>query len=161
MLGKEGEGYKIAIGILNEGRIGIASQMLGLARGAWNFAAGYVWNDRKQFGQLVGTFQGMQFQLASAYTEIQAASHLVYNAARKKEAGEDFILEAAMAKLYASQVASKVSRQAVEWLGGVGYTREFPAEKFYRDSLIGSIYEGSSNIQLQTIAKLLQKQHTK
>ena len=96
---------------------------------------------------------------AQAYTEITAASHLIYNAARKKEAGQDFIMDAAMAKLYASQVAAKTSRSAVEWLGGVGYTREFPVEKFYRDSLIGSIYEGSSNIQLQTIAKLLQKEY--
>jgi len=159
LLGKEGEGYKLAIGLLNEGRIGIAAQMLGLARGAWDYAAKYCWNERKQFGQYIGDFQGMQFQMAQAYTEIQAASHLVYNAARKKEAGEDFILDAAMAKLFASRVATDVSRSAVEWLGGVGYTREFPVEKYYRDSLIGSIYEGSSNIQMQTIAKLLQKEY--
>lgn len=120
----------------------------------------YVWNDRKQFGQLVGEFQGMQHQIAQAYTEIAAARALVYNAARKKEAGEAFVQDAAMAKLYASQVAGKVSGLAVEWCGGVGYTREVIVEKFYRDSMIGRIYEGTSNIQLTTIAKLLQKEYT-
>jgi short/branched chain acyl-CoA dehydrogenase len=120
----------------------------------------YVWNERRQFGQLVGEFQGMQHQIAQAYTEIGAARALVYNAARKKEAGEAFVMDAAMAKLYASQVAGRVSGLAVEWLGGVGFTRDFPAEKFYRDSMIGRIYEGTSNIQLTTVAKLLQKQYT-
>jgi short-chain 2-methylacyl-CoA dehydrogenase len=118
LLGKEGEGYKYAIALLNEGRIGIAAQMTGLALGAWENAAKYAWNDRKQFGQLIGEFQGMQHQLAQAYTEIVAARALVYNAARKKEAGEDFVKDAAMAKLYSSQVAQKVSGQAVEWMGG-------------------------------------------
>lgn len=160
LLGKEGEGYKYAIALLNEGRIGIAAQMTGLALGAFEFAAKYVWNDRKQFGQLIGEFQGMQHQIAQAYVEISAARALVYNAARKKEAGEPFVQDAAMAKLYASQVAGRVSGLAIEWLGGVGFTREYPAEKFYRDSMIGRIYEGTSNIQLTTIAKNLQKQYT-
>ncbi|KKY20299.1 putative acyldehydrogenase [Phaeomoniella chlamydospora] len=160
LLGKEGDGYKYAIGLLNEGRIGIAAQMTGLALGAWENAAQYVWNDRKQFGQLVGTFQGMQHQLAQAYTEIVAARALVYNAARKKELGQDFVMDAAMAKLYASQVAGRVSGSAVEWMGGMGFVREGIAEKMFRDSKIGAIYEGTSNIQLTTIAKMLQKEYT-
>ncbi|KAE8357720.1 acyl-CoA dehydrogenase/oxidase [Aspergillus caelatus] len=160
LLGEEGQGYKYAISVLNEGRIGIAAQMTGLALGAWENAARYVWNDRRQFGQLIGTFQGMQHQLAQAYTEIAAARALVYNAARKKEAGQDFVQDAAMAKLYASQVAGRVSGSAVEWMGGMGFVREGIAEKMFRDSKIGAIYEGTSNIQLQTIAKLLQKQYT-
>lgn len=160
LLGNEGEGYKYAIGLLNEGRIGIAAQMTGLSLGAWENAARYVWNDRRQFGQLVGEFQGMQHQLAQAYTEIAAARALVYNAARKKEAGQDFVQDAAMAKLYSSQVAGRVSGSAVEWMGGMGFVREGIAEKMFRDSKIGAIYEGTSNIQLQTIAKLLQKQYT-
>ncbi|KAK8211389.1 hypothetical protein M8818_003356 [Zalaria obscura] len=160
LLGEEGQGYKYAIGLLNEGRIGIAAQMTGLALGAFANAASYVWNDRKQFGTLVGEFQGMQHQLAQAYTEIQAARALVYNAARKKEAGEEFVKDAAMAKLYASQVAGRVSGQAIEWMGGMGFVREGLAEKFWRDSKIGAIYEGTSNIQLQTIARLLQKEYT-
>ncbi|KAF9731156.1 hypothetical protein PMIN06_009799 [Paraphaeosphaeria minitans] len=161
LLGNEFEGYKYAIGLLNEGRIGIAAQMTGLALGAWENAASYVWNDRKQFGQYVGEFQGMQHQLAQAWTEIQAARALVFNAARKKEAGEDFVMDAAMAKLYSSQVAGKVSGQAVEWMGGMGFVREGLAEKFFRDSKIGAIYEGTSNIQLTTIAKQLQKTYTR
>ncbi|KAI2633796.1 short-chain specific acyl-CoA dehydrogenase [Hypomontagnella submonticulosa] len=160
LLGKEGEGYKYAIGLLNEGRIGIAAQMTGLALGAWENAVKYVWNDRKQFGKLVGEFQGMQHQIAQSYTEIAAARALVYNAARKKEAGEDFVRDAAMAKLYASQVAGRVSGLAVEWMGGMGFVREGLAEKYWRDSKIGAIYEGTSNIQLNTIAKLLQKEYT-
>lgn len=160
LLGERGQGYKYAIGLLNEGRIGIAAQMTGLALGAWENAARYVWNDRKQFGSLVGEFQGMQHQIAQAYTEIAAARALVYNASRKKEAGEDFVRDAAMAKLYASQIAGKVSGQAVEWMGGMGFVREGLAEKFFRDSKIGAIYEGTSNIQLNTIAKLLQKEYT-
>ncbi|KAE8389879.1 acyl-CoA dehydrogenase/oxidase [Aspergillus alliaceus] len=160
LLGEEGQGYKYAISVLNEGRIGIAAQMTGLALGAWENAARYVWNDRRQFGQLIGTFQGMQHQLAQAYTEIAAARALVYNAARKKEAGQDFVQDAAMAKLYASQVAGRVSGSAVEWMGGMGFVREGIAEKMFRDSKIGAIYEGTSNIQLQTIAKLLQKEYT-
>ena len=116
----------------------------------------YVWNDRKQFGQLIGEFQGMQHQIAQAYTEIAAARALVYNAARKKEAGQDFVQDAAMAKLYASQVAGRVAGSAVEWMGGMGFVREGTAEQMFRDSKIGAIYEGTSNIQLTTIAKLLQ-----
>ncbi|KAI6782799.1 Short/branched chain specific acyl-CoA dehydrogenase-like protein [Emericellopsis cladophorae] len=160
LLGERGHGYKYAISLLNEGRIGIAAQMTGLAWGAFDNAAKYVWNDRKQFGSLVGEFQGMQHQLAQSWTEIAAARALVYNAARKKEAGEDFVKDAAMAKLYASQVAQKVSGQAIEWMGGMGFVREGLAEKFWRDSKIGAIYEGTSNIQLNTIAKLLQKEYT-
>ncbi|KAK2743797.1 hypothetical protein FQN57_004734 [Myotisia sp. PD_48] len=161
LLGEEGLGYKYAISLLNEGRIGIAAQMTGLALGAWENAASYIWNDRKQFGQLIGTFQGMQHQVAQSYTEIAAARALVYNAARKKEAGQDFVTDAAMAKLYASQVAGRVSGLAVEWMGGMGFVREGIAEKMFRDSKIGAIYEGTSNIQLQTIAKTLQKVYTK
>ncbi|KAB8338765.1 hypothetical protein FH972_021710 [Carpinus fangiana] len=160
LLGEEGQGYKYAIGILNEGRIGIAAQMTGLALGAWENAARYVWNDREQFGTKVGNFQGMQHQLAQAWTEIAAARALVYNAARLKEAGKSFVTEAAMAKLYASQVAGRVSGQAVEWMGGMGFVREGIAEKMFRDSKIGAIYEGTSNIQLTTIAKALQKEYT-
>ncbi|KOS23199.1 Short/branched chain specific acyl-CoA dehydrogenase [Escovopsis weberi] len=147
LLGERGQGYKYAISILNEGRIGIAAQMTGLALGAFENAARYVWNDRRQFGSLVGEFQGMQHQIAQSYTEIAAARALVYNAARKKEAGEDFIKDAAMAKLYASQVAGRVSGLAIEWMGGMGFVREGLAEKFWRDSKIGAIYEGTSNIQ--------------
>ncbi|KFH45177.1 Short/branched chain specific acyl-CoA dehydrogenase-like protein [Hapsidospora chrysogenum ATCC 11550] len=160
LLGERGQGYKYAISLLNEGRIGIAAQMTGLALGAFENAVRYVWNDRRQFGSLVGEFQGMQHQIAQSYTEIAAARALVYNAARKKEAGEDFVKDAAMAKLYASQVAGKVSGLAVEWMGGMGFVREGLAEKFWRDSKIGAIYEGTSNIQLNTIAKLLQKEYT-
>ncbi|RAL65687.1 hypothetical protein DID88_005355 [Monilinia fructigena] len=144
---------------LNEGRIGIAAQMTGLALGAFENAVKYVWNDRKQFGQLVGDFQGMQHQIAQSYTEIAAARALVYNAARKKEAGENFVQDAAMAKLFASQVAQRVSGLAVQWMGGMGFVREGIAEKMWRDSMIGSIYEGTSNIQLTTIAKLLKQQY--
>lgn len=120
----------------------------------------YVWNDRKQFGQLVGDFQGMQHQIAQSYTEIAAARALVFNAARKKEAGQPFVQDAAMAKLYASQVAQRVSGLAIEWMGGMGFVREGIAEKMWRDSKIGAIYEGTSNIQLQTIAKMLKSQYT-
>lgn len=147
LLGEVGHGYKYAIGLLNEGRIGIAAQMTGLALGSWENAVKYVWNDRKQFGQLVGEFQGMQHQIAQSYTEIAAARALVYNASRKKEAGEDFVRDAAMAKLFASQVAGRVSGLAIEWMGGMGFVRDGPAEKFWRDSKIGAIYEGTSNIQ--------------
>ncbi|KAK2608652.1 hypothetical protein QQS21_002763 [Conoideocrella luteorostrata] len=160
LLGERGQGYKYAISLLNEGRIGIAAQMTGLALGAFENAVKYVWNDRKQFGSLVGEFQGMQHQIAQSYTEIAAARALVYNAARKKEAGEDFVRDAAMAKLYSSQVAGRVSGLAIEWMGGMGFVREGLAEKFWRDSKIGAIYEGTSNIQLNTIAKLLQKEYT-
>lgn len=161
LIGQEGEGYKYAISILNEGRIGIAAQMTGLALGSWETAVNYVWNDRKQFGKFVGEFQGMQFQIAQARVEIEAARALMFNAVRTKESGrtKGFVMEAAMAKLYASQVAGRVSSQAIDWQGGMGFVREGLSEKFWRDSKIGAIYEGTSNIQLQTIAKLLQKEY--
>lgn len=142
LLGEEGKGYKIAIEVLNEGRIGIAAQMTGLALGAFERATSYAYNDRKQFGKLIGEFQGMQFQFAQAAVEIEAARLLVYNAARLKENGLPFIKEASMAKLYASQVASRVSGSAVEWVGGVGFTRDDVLEKYYRDSKVsGSLIE--------------------
>ncbi|KAK9449475.1 acyl-CoA dehydrogenase/oxidase [Limtongia smithiae] len=159
ILGHYGKGYKIAIECLNEGRIGIAAQMTGIAMGAFDRAVSYVTNDRKQFGQYVGEFQGMQFQIAQVATEIEAARLLLFNAARIKDNGGDFVQEAAMAKLYASQVAEHASSKAVEWMGGVGFTREESVEKFYRDAKIGSIYEGTSNIQLLTIAKNIQKKY--
>lgn len=151
LLGDRGQGYKYAISLLNEGRIGIAAQMTGLALGAFDLAARYVWNDRTQFGSLVGEFQGMQHQIAQAYTDIAAARALVYNAARKKEAGQDFVADAAMAKLFASQVAGRVSGLAVEWMGGSGFVRDGLGEKFWRDSKIGAIYEGTSNIQYEEV----------
>ncbi|OLY80998.1 Short/branched chain specific acyl-CoA dehydrogenase, mitochondrial [Smittium mucronatum] len=152
VVGEVGKGYKIAIEILNEGRIGIAAQMLGIAQGAFDYTLPYLFQ-RKQFGTEIGNFQGMQFQYAQIAMEIEAARLLVYNAARLKEEGRPFIKEAAMAKLYGSQVAERATSRCVEWLGGVGFTRDFPVEKFYRDCKIGSIYEGTTNIQLQTIAK--------
>jgi alkylation response protein AidB-like acyl-CoA dehydrogenase len=158
VLGKVGEGYKIAIGILNEGRIGIAAQMLGLAEGVFDLTIPYL-KERKQFGKAIAEFQGMQFQYAQLAMEIEAAKLLTYNAARLKEQGLPFIQQAAMAKLYASQVADRAASRCVEWLGGVGFTRDFPVEKFYRDCKIGAIYEGTSNIQLQTIAKFVGKQY--
>lgn len=154
VLGEAGKGYKIAIETLNEGRIGIGAQMAGLARGAWEHALKYS-QERKQFGKTISDFQGIQFQLAQMATEIEAARMLVYNAARMKDAGMNFVKEAAMTKLFASQVAERVSSLAVEILGGVGFTRDYPVEKYYRDAKIGKIYEGTSNMQLQTIAKLL------
>eukprot|EP00755_Sulcionema_specki_P011972 Sspe_Gene.50204::Locus_27750_Transcript_1_1_Confidence_1.000_Length_1136::g.50204::m.50204/K09478/ACADSB; short/branched chain acyl-CoA dehydrogenase len=158
IVGELGKGYKIAIEVLNEGRIGIGAQMLGLAEGAFDTAVSYCM-ERKQFGQPIASFQGMQHQMAQAATEIHAAKLLVYNAARKKEAGEDFVEDAAMAKLYSSQVAGNVASKAVEWMGGVGFVKDYPAEKFYRDAKIGAIYEGTSNIQLTTIAKMIQARH--
>jgi butyryl-CoA dehydrogenase/short/branched chain acyl-CoA dehydrogenase len=154
MLGVVGQGYKLAIATLNEGRIGIGAQMVGLARGAFEQARRYVL-ERRQFGQRIADFQGVQFQIAEMATQLEAARLLVYNAARLKEAGRPFLTEAAMAKLYASQVAERVASLGVELHGGVGFTTEFPAEKFYRDAKIGSIYEGTSNVQRQTIAKQL------
>ena len=154
VLGEAGKGYKIAIETLNEGRIGIGAQMLGLARGAWENALKYS-QERKQFGKNISEFQGIQFQLAQMATEIEAARMMVYNAARMKDAGMNFVKEAAMTKLFASQVAERVASLAVEILGGVGFTKDYPVEKFYRDAKIGKIYEGTSNMQLQTIAKLL------
>ncbi|KAJ7672120.1 acyl-CoA dehydrogenase/oxidase [Mycena rosella] len=159
VIGGEGKGYKIAIEILNEGRIGIAAQMLGLAQGAFNKAVPYTYS-RSQFGQPVGTFQGMAFQIAQAAIDIESARLLTYNAARRKEEGKSFTKEAAMAKYWSSVVAQKVSGQAIEWAGGVGFTRETGIEKYWRDSKIGAIYEGTSNIQLQTIAKFIQKEYS-
>ncbi len=156
VLGEVGKGYKVAIETLNEGRIGIGAQMIGLAQGAFDAAMDYM-SERKQFGTPISAFQGVQFQYAQLATEIEAARLLVYNAARLKDAGLPFLKEAAMAKLYTSQVAEKAASQCVEFFGGVGFTKEYPAEKFYRDAKIGSIYEGTSNMQLQTIAKLLTK----
>ncbi len=155
VLGPVGKGYKIAIETLNEGRIGIGAQMLGLAQGAFDYAMGYIL-ERKQFGKAIADFQGVQFQYARMATEIEAARLLVYEAARLKDAGLPFVKQAAMAKLFASEVAERSASLAVELLGGVGFTREYPVEKFYRDAKIGKIYEGTSNMQLQTIAKLLQ-----
>jgi alkylation response protein AidB-like acyl-CoA dehydrogenase len=154
VLGEVGKGYKTAIETLNEGRIGIGAQMIGLARGALDAAISHT-SEREQFGQRICDFQGVQFQIAELATELEAARLLVYNAARLKDAGLPFLKQAAMAKLYSSQVAERVASKCVELHGGVGFTREYPAEKFFRDSKIGSIYEGTSNMQLQTIAKLI------
>ena len=153
LLGEVGKGYKIAIETLNEGRIGIGAQMLGLAQGAWEYAARYA-QERKQFGQPLAHFQAVAFQLAQMATELTTVRLMVYNAARMKDAGLPFLKEAAMTKLYASQVAERVASQAVEIHGGYGFTKDYPVEKFFRDSKIGSIYEGTSNMQLMTIAKL-------
>jgi butyryl-CoA dehydrogenase/short/branched chain acyl-CoA dehydrogenase len=153
LLGEVGKGYKVAIETLNEGRIGIAAQMLGLAQGAWDCAAKYA-KERKQFGQAIANFQAVSFDLAQMATEITALRLMVYNAARMKDAGVSFLKEAAMAKLYAPQVAERVASKAVEIFGGYGFTKDYPVEKFFRDSKIGSIYEGTSNMQLMTIAKL-------
>lgn len=157
IVGNLGEGYKIAIEMLNEGRIGIAAQMVGLAQGVFDKTMPYLFQ-RKQFKQFIGDFQGMQHQYAQVAAEIEAARLLTYNAARMRESGLNFVKEAAMAKLYSSQVAEKTASKCIEWMGGVGFTKDFLIEKFYRDSKIGSIYEGTSNIQLQTIAKLITKQ---
>jgi len=156
VLGTVGLGYKTAIETLNEGRIGIGAQMIGVAQGALEAAAKYV-RERKQFGKAIGDFQGVQFQLAQMATELEAARLMVYNAARLKDAGLPFLREAAMAKLYSSQMADRTTSQCLELFGGYGYSKEYPAEKFYRDAKIGTIYEGTSNMQLQTIAKMLFK----
>jgi butyryl-CoA dehydrogenase/short/branched chain acyl-CoA dehydrogenase len=156
VLGEVGKGYRIAIETLNEGRIGIGAQMLGVARGAWEFAAKYA-QERKQFGKPIAEFQGVQFQIAQMATDIEAARLLVYNAARMKDAGVDFVKEAAMAKLFCSQVAERVASLAIEIHGGYGFTKDYPVEKYWRDSKIGKIYEGTSNMQLATIAKLVMK----
>lgn len=158
ILGEVGHGYKYAIGILNEGRIGIGAQMVGLAQGCFDATMPYLF-EREQFGQRIGDFQGMQMQYAEVAMEIEAARLLVYNAARMKEAGMPFIKEAAMAKLKASRVAELSSSKCIEWMGGVGFMKDFPVEKFFRDCKIGAIYEGTSNIQLMTIAKILRSQH--
>jgi alkylation response protein AidB-like acyl-CoA dehydrogenase len=153
VLGEPSKGYKIAIETLNEGRIGIGAQMLGLAQGAWNHAAKWA-KERKQFGKPIVEFQAMQFQLAEMATDIEAARLLVYNAARLKDAKLDFLKEAAMCKYFASQVAERVASLAVEVYGGSGFVKDYPVEKLYRDSKIGKIYEGTSFMQLATIAKL-------
>jgi short-chain 2-methylacyl-CoA dehydrogenase len=156
VLGEVGKGYKIAIETLNEGRIGIGAQMIGVSRGALDAAISYV-QERKQFGKPIAEFQAVQFQIAQAATELEAARLMVYNASRLKDGGHSFTAEAAMAKLFSSQVAERVTSLCVELFGGYGYTKEYPVEKFYRDAKIGTIYEGTSNMQLQTIAKLLLK----
>ena len=154
LLGHPGKGYKIAIETLNEGRIGIGAQMLGLAEGAWGHAARYA-KQRRQFGKPIAEFQAVQFTLAQMATEIEAAKLMVYNAARLKDAGQSYVREAAMTKLFASEVAERVASQAVEVFGGNGFVRDYPAEKYYRDAKVGKIYEGTSNMQLATIAKLV------
>ncbi|WP_437678647.1 acyl-CoA dehydrogenase [Sorangium sp. So ce131] len=158
VLGEVGKGYKIAIETLNEGRIGIGAQMLGLAAGAFEHAMRYM-GERKQFGQAIASFQGVQFQYARVAMEIEAARLLVYNAARLKDAGQPFVKEAAMAKLFASEVAERAASLSIEFMGGVGFTKDYPVEKLYRDAKIGKIYEGTSNMQLSTIAKLLQAEY--
>jgi butyryl-CoA dehydrogenase/short/branched chain acyl-CoA dehydrogenase len=154
VLGEVGKGYRVAIETLNEGRIGIGAQMLGVARGAWECAVKYA-QERKQFGKPIADFQGIQFQIAQMATDIEAARLLVYNSARMKDAGVPFVKEAAMAKLFCSQVAERVTSLAIEIYGGYGFTKDYPVEKYWRDSKIGKIYEGTSNMQLATIAKLV------
>jgi len=154
VLGEHGKGYKIAIETLNEGRIGIGAQMLGVARGALEHAIAYT-KERRQFGQTISEFQGVQFQIAQAATDLEAARLMVYNAARLKDAKKPFLREAAMAKLFSSQIAERVTSLAVQLFGGNGYTKEYPVEKFWRDSKVGQIYEGTSNMQLATIAKTI------
>jgi alkylation response protein AidB-like acyl-CoA dehydrogenase len=156
VLGEVGKGYKTAIETLNEGRIGIGAQMIGIGQGALDATVKYV-QEREQFGKRIGDFQGVQFQIGQMATELEAARLMVYNAARLKDAGQPFLQEAAMAKLFSSQVAQRIASQAIDLFGGYGFTREYPVEKFYRDSKIGTIYEGTSNMQLQTIAKNLMK----
>ena len=156
VLGDVGAGYKVAIETLNEGRIGIGAQMIGVAQGALNATVAHL-RERKQFGKSLAEFQGIQFQVAQAATELEAARLMVYNAARLKDAGHDIARQGAMAKLYASQMCERVTSLCVELFGGYGYTREYPVEKFYRDAKIGTIYEGTSNMQLQTIAKAVLK----
>jgi alkylation response protein AidB-like acyl-CoA dehydrogenase len=156
VLGPVGQGYKIAIETLNEGRIGIGAQMIGVATGALEAATAHV-KERKQFGKPIAEFQGIQFQLAQMATDLEAARLMVYNAARLKDAGQPFQQQAAMAKLFSSQVADRTTSNCLELFGGYGYSKEYPAEKYYRDAKIGTIYEGTSNMQLQTIAKALLK----
>ena len=154
VLGELGKGYKVSIETLNEGRIGIGAQMIGIARGALGAALLYT-AERQQFDKPINEFQGVQFQLAEMATELEAARLMVYNAARLKDAGQPFVKEAAMAKLYSSRAAERISSRAIELYGGYGFVKDYPVEKFWRDSKIGAIYEGTSNMQLQTIAKLL------
>ena len=154
VLGPVGQGYKIAIETLNEGRIGIGAQMIGVAQGALSATIAYL-GERKQFGKSLSEFQGIQFQVAQAATELEAARLMVYNASRLKDAGRDIAREGAMAKLLSSQVCERVTSLCVELFGGYGYTKDYPVEKYYRDAKIGAIYEGTSNMQLQTIAKAI------
>jgi alkylation response protein AidB-like acyl-CoA dehydrogenase len=154
VIGEIGKGYKVSIETLNEGRIGIGAQMIGIARGALEAAIAYT-SEREQFGKPINSFQGVQFQLADMATDLESARLLVYNAARLKDAGRPFLKEAAMAKLVSSRVAERVASKAIELYGGYGYVKDYPVEKFFRDSKIGSIYEGTSNMQLQTIAKVI------
>ncbi|KAG1945342.1 Acyl CoA DeHydrogenase [Pimephales promelas] len=154
ILGKVGHGYKYAIGMLNEGRIGIAAQMLGLAQGCFDHAVPYT-RQRVQFGKRVFDFQGLQHQIAHVATQLEAARLLTYNAARLKEAGRPFIKEACMAKYFSAEVAALTTSKCIEWMGGVGFTKDYPIEKYYRDCKIGSIYEGTTNIQLSTMAKII------
>ena len=154
ILGELGRGYRVAIETLNEGRIAIGGQMVGLAQGALDHTLAFV-QQRQQFGQPIGEFQGVQFQLAQAATELEAARLTVYNAARLRDAGQPYTTAGAMTKLYSSQVAERVASLAVRLFGGVGYTKDYPVEKLYRDAIIGQVYEGTSNMQLQTIAKQL------
>jgi len=154
VLGEVGKGYKVAIETLNEGRIGIGAQMVGVARGALDCAVAYA-KERKQFGKSIADFQGIQFQLARLATEVEAARLMTYNAARLKDAGQPFVKEAAMAKYFCSQVAERVASECVEVYGGYGFTKDYPVEKYLRDSKIGKIYEGTSFMQLATIAKII------
>ena len=154
VLGEAGKGYKTSIETLNEGRIGIGAQMIGIARGALEAATAYT-AERQQFGKSINQFQGVQFQLAEMATDLEAARLMVYNAARMKDAGMNFVKEAAMAKLYSSRAAERIASKAIELFGGYGYVKDYPVEKYWRDSKIGAIYEGTSNMQLQTIAKLI------
>jgi len=154
VLGEIGKGYKTSIETLNEGRIGIGAQMIGIATGALECSLRYT-TERQQFGKSVNEFQGVQFQLAEMAVELEAARLMVYNAARMKDAGENFVKEAAMAKLFSSRAAERITSKAIEMYGGYGYVKDYPVEKFWRDSKIGAIYEGTSNMQLQTIAKLI------
>ena len=156
VLGEVGKGYKTSIETLNEGRIGIGAQMIGLARGALESALAYT-TERQQFGKSINEFQGVQFQLAEMATELEAARLMVYNAARMKDLGQTFVKEAAMAKLFSSRAAERITSKAIELYGGYGYVKDYPVEKYWRDSKIGAIYEGTSNMQLQTIAKLIIK----
>lgn len=154
VLGEAGKGYKVSIETLNEGRIGIGAQMIGIGRGALEAALSYT-KEREQFGKSINEFQGVQFQLAEMATDLEAARLMVYNAARMKDAGQTFVKEAAMAKLYSSRAAERITSKAIELYGGYGYVKDYPVEKYWRDSKIGAIYEGTSNMQLQTIAKLI------
>lgn len=159
LLGEFGKGYQYAAGFLNEGRIGIAAQMIGCAQGCFDVTIPYLL-ERKQFGQEIYNFQSMQHQIATVATEIEAARLLTYNAARIQEQGVPFAKEAAMAKYFASEVAQRATIKCIDWMGGVGFTRDFPQEKFYRDVKIGAIYEGTTNMQLSTIAKAIKKDYS-